>query len=177
MSTQPSTVTAPAPDLPPVLKANVSPNGSPNSSGHPETSHPQAGAHPRPSRTRTLLIGGLVLAVAGAGLAAYLLSMGPKAQRTDLILHTVKYEPVRLTVVERGALGSADNREVTCRVRAGTKATDLRMKWVIDDGAQVKAGERLMEIEDSALQDQLKAEKIVLDTARGAMVAAEENYK
>lgn len=64
-----------------------------------------------------------------------------------------------------------------CRVRAGTKATDLRIRWVIDDGAQVKQGERLMEIEDSALQDQLKAEKILLDQAKANSIAAEEAYK
>jgi multidrug efflux pump subunit AcrA (membrane-fusion protein) len=82
-----------------------------------------------------------------------------------------------LTVVERGALESADNREVTCRVRAGSKATALNIKWVIDDGAQVKAGDTLMEIDDSPLEDALKAEKILLDQAKAAWVAAEENYK
>jgi HlyD family secretion protein len=84
---------------------------------------------------------------------------------------------LQLTVVERGNLESADNREVHCRVRAGAKATDLRIRWVIEDGAQVKQGERLMEIEDSALQDQLKAQKISLDLARAAMIAAEQQYK
>src|SRR5205823_13227326 len=44
-------------------------------------------------------------------------------------------------------------------------------------GAEVKAGERLMEIDDSALQDQLKAEKIILDQARAAWIGAEETYK
>jgi HlyD family secretion protein len=34
-----------------------------------------------------------------------------------------------------------------------------------------------MEIDDSALQDAVKAEKIVLDQARAAWIAAEENYK
>lgn len=86
-------------------------------------------------------------------------------------------QPLNLTVVERGNLESADNREVHCRVRAGTKATDLRIRWVIDDGAQVKQGERLMEIEDSALQDQLKAQKIALDLARSGMIASEQQYK
>jgi HlyD family secretion protein len=115
-----------------------------------------------------------IVVVAGIG---YWITSPAKAQRTDLILEKVKLEPLQLTVVERGALESADNREVHCRVRAGTKATDLRIRWVIDDGAQVKQGERLMEIEDSALQDQLKAEKILLDQARAYWVAAEEQYK
>ncbi|HEX4590373.1 MAG TPA: hypothetical protein VH120_10620 [Gemmataceae bacterium] len=48
---------------------------------------------------------------------------------------------------------------------------------MIDDGAQVKAGDLLMEIDDSPLQDTLKAEKILLDQAKAAWVAADENYK
>jgi HlyD family secretion protein len=48
---------------------------------------------------------------------------------------------------------------------------------VIDDGAQVKAGDLLMDIDDSPLQDALKTEKIALDQAYAAWVGAEENYK
>ena len=111
------------------------------------------------------------------GIAAYAFTAGPKGPRADLILYKIHYEPLNLTVVERGALESADNREVTCRVRAGSKATALNIKWVIDDGAQVKAGDLLMEIDDSPLQDALKVEKIALDQAKAAWIAAEENYK
>lgn len=118
----------------------------------------------------------LALTVAG-GFAYWATTLGPKNVRGDLLLHKVRLEPMQLTVVERGTLESADNREVVCRVKAGTKTSTLNIKWVIDDGAQVKTGERLMEIDDSALQDQLKAEKIILDQARAAWVAAEENYK
>ncbi len=82
-----------------------------------------------------------------------------------------------LTVVERGALESADNRDVICRVRAGTKATNLTIKWVIDDGTLVKQGQLLVDIDDSALQDQLKVQKITLDTARANRTQTEENYK
>ncbi|MFO0807256.1 MAG: hypothetical protein U0746_01395 [Gemmataceae bacterium] len=158
-----------APNLPPVLLTQVSQNGSP----HPERSRPK-----RQSKLLPRLLVGLLFSLLATGaVVAYWLSLGPKGQRTDLIIHRVKFEPLRLTVVERGALESADNREVTCRVKAGTKASALSIKWVIDDGSQVKSGERLMEIDDSALQDALKAQKIVLDQARAAMIAAEESYK
>src|SRR5262245_48316520 len=110
MTSQPSTVTAPASDLPPVLTAGLNPNGtsspngsSPNGSPHPSPSHRPAKAK-RPSRLRYVLAGGVVAILAGAGITAYALTSGPKGPRADLILHTVRYEPLNLTVVERGAL-------------------------------------------------------------------------
>jgi multidrug efflux pump subunit AcrA (membrane-fusion protein) len=131
----------------------------------------------RKSKTKTILAGVLLLALAAGAVGGYYYTLAPKQQRADLILYTTRLEPMQLTVVERGTLESADNREVTCRVKAGTKTAALSIKWVIDDGAEVKAGERLVEIDDSALQDQLKAEKILLDQARSAWISSEEQFK
>jgi multidrug efflux pump subunit AcrA (membrane-fusion protein) len=174
MKHQVSTVTsppAPAPLLADGLPAALQANGSP----HPTPARP---TKPQAAKKKTrlyLIVGALVLAA--CGLAAYAITAGPKASRTDLIPYTVRFKPLNLTVVERGALESADNREVTCRVKAGSKATALNIKWVIDDGAQVKAGDLLMEVDDSPLEDAIKAEKILLDQARAAWVASEEQYK
>jgi len=173
----PPTATAPA-SLPPVLTSGVaaaatgsSSNGSPS-----HDPHRRPKSH-RSKFSRRLTLVGLIVGIVVLAGVGYWITSPAKAQRTDLILEAVKLQPLNLTVVERGNLESADNREVHCRVRAGTKATDLRIRWVIDDGAQVKQGERLMEIEDSALQDQLKAQKIVLDLARSSMIASEQEYK
>lgn len=117
------------------------------------------------------------LAALAISIGAVIWAKSPKAQRTDLLFHKIRREPLALTVVERGALESADNRDVTCRVRAGTKASNLTIKWVVDDGTLVKQGQLLIEIDDSALQDQLKAQKITLDTARANRTQTEENYK
>ncbi|HEY1376027.1 MAG TPA: hypothetical protein VGF55_04505, partial [Gemmataceae bacterium] len=170
-------VKTPVANLPPVLLTGDSPNGSasPNGVPHPGPTRP---AKPRRgNRLRYVLVGGFLALLVAAGIAGYAMTSGPKGPRPDLILYKTKYEPLNLTVVERGALESADNREVTCRVKAGSKATALNIKWVIDDGAQVKAGDPLMEIDDSPLVDALKAEKILYDQAKAAWIAAEENYK
>jgi len=163
----PTVLTAAAPVLPAADRTKPAWNGSP----HPARS---------PGRARRRLVNlaavGGFLALA-AGVAAYLYARTPAQQRTDLLFHTVRKEPMRLTVVERGALESADNRDVICRVKAGNKASNLTIKWVIEDGALVKQGQLLVEIEDTALQDQLKTQRIALDTARGNMIAAEEDYK
>jgi RND family efflux transporter MFP subunit len=99
--------------------------------------------------------------------------------RTDLITHTIRREKLELTIVERGALESAKNAEITCTVKSGTKGSSFSttIKSIIDDGSHVKAGDLLVELDDSGLLDQEKAQVIAVDQARLAKVQAEENLK
>jgi multidrug efflux pump subunit AcrA (membrane-fusion protein) len=100
-----------------------------------------------------------------------------KATRPDLILHTVKRENLEMTVVERGTLESSENREIVCRVKAGSRGSYAStIKWVIEDGKLVKKGQPIMILDSSALEDQHRAQKIVLGQAEAAMIAAEQNY-
>src|SRR5262249_41494146 len=47
----------------------------------------------------------------------------------------------------------------------------------LDDGSHVKKGDRLVDLDDSGLQEQLKTEKINLDKAEADKIQSEENYK
>lgn len=122
---------------------------------------------------------GLVAAVVLAFTGAWWAFAGLHTTRTDLITHTVRLEKLQQTIVERGALESAENRDVVCRVKAGTKnsTTATTIKWVIEDGTLVSAGQKLVELDDSGLQEQLKSQKIVVDQARASWIQADENYK
>jgi HlyD family secretion protein len=112
-----------------------------------------------------------------AGLLYYFTS-GSKANRPDLLLHTVKHENLDLTVVERGTLESADNRDVICHVKAGSKGNYAStIKWVIDDGTLVKKGQAIMTLDSSSLEDNYRAQKIAVDKAQADWVAAEQNFK
>lgn len=62
-----------------------------------------------------------------------------RSSHHDLLLHKVGFERLDLTIVERGQLESADNRDVVCRVKAKIpQSTASSIKWVIDDGSLVK---------------------------------------
>lgn len=124
-----------------------------------------------------MLLGGfLVAALATAGVL-YFTWGGTKANRPDLILHTVKTENLDLTVVERGTLESADNKDIICKVKAGSKGNyATTIKWVIDDGTLVKKGQLIMLLDSSSLEDQFRAQKIVLEEKHAALIAAESNY-
>ncbi len=111
--------------------------------------------------------------------ALFYVFMGRKSvDRPDLLLHTVKSEDIDLTVVERGAVESADNRDIICKVKAGSKGNyATTIKWVIDDGTLVRRGQPIMVLDSSALEDQFRAQKIKLDKAQAESVAAESQFK
>jgi multidrug resistance efflux pump len=127
-----------------------------------------------------LLAGGAGFLGLAALATGYLLIQDPFHQtRTDLVLHRVQYENLDLTIVERGALESGSNSDVFCRVKAGAKNSTVAttIKWVIDDGSLVKKGDLIVELDDSGLLEQLKTQKITVDTNNGNKIQAEEAYK
>jgi RND family efflux transporter MFP subunit len=187
MTSQPGSEVSPVPSSPEVTTLSVpEPKGLlaeakaavPNGQAKAFTTRlPQA--QRRSARTKFLLATGLLLLVAGAAAAAYMVMGKGRNLRTDLVTHTVKHEKLLLTIVERGALESENNNDIQARVKAGTKNSTVAttIKSVIDDGSHVKKGDLLVELDDSGLIEQLKSEKITLDTAEANKVQAEEAYK
>jgi HlyD family secretion protein len=102
-----------------------------------------------------------------------------RGHRADLVTHRVEYGRLELTIVERGALESANNADIVCRVKARSQQaqTSTSIKWVVDDGSHVKKGDLLVDLDDSGLLDQQTTEKIALDKAESDWLQAEENYK
>lgn len=117
----------------------------------------------------------MLLVLAGGGVLA--VKYGPQLlrnERADLLFHTVRPERLEVTVVERGQLEAAENKDVICQVKA-TKGGNFSttIKWVIDDGTHVKKGEKLIELDRSSLEDQERAQQIEVDKAKADVVTAE----
>ena len=122
-----------------------------------------------------LVVGGVVLA--GAGIAAAVLLNRKAPDNPAVLLHKVKREALNVNVTEKGTIESADNRDVVCKVRAGSKGFASTINWVIEDGARVEAGQLLMVLDDSALQDQSRAQRIVVDQANSAEITSKNQYE
>lgn len=140
-------------------------------SGGPSASRPGAGAKSKKLRI-WWIVGGIVLLGAAAGTTA-MLAGGSKTNRPDLLLHTVTLQSLDLTVVERGTLESVENKDVTCLVKAskgGNFATTI--KYVIDDGTYVRAGEHICDLDSAALDDQKSTQKIAVSNARANLIKA-----
>lgn len=86
----------------------------------------------------------------------------------DLLVSEVVEAPFDHTVVEQGEIESSSNTEVVCQIssRGGSGTAIL---WVIDEGTKVKAGDKLIELDSSNLEIELKEDRI-------EVITAEANY-
>jgi multidrug efflux pump subunit AcrA (membrane-fusion protein) len=138
---------------------------------------------PRPQgagkRHRAWLVGGV--AVAAAVVAVVLWRTGVLFARSPYTgpTWTVKREKLKLTIVARGNLEALENENVFCTVRSGTKGSTSStiIKWIIDEGTKVKKGDKLMELDSSGFQDQLKDKTKDVDKAYADKVTADEAVK
>jgi HlyD family secretion protein len=116
-----------------------------------------------------------VVVVAGAVLATVMRRGGrePYAGPT----WKVDRQKLQFTIVERGTLESAENSDIVCRVKAGTKGSTIAttIKWIVDDGTQVVKGQKLIELDDSGLYEQLKTQNNTVNQSRSAWISAKEN--
>src|SRR5215470_9675866 len=168
MKSEPATVASTPDSLPELDNPPGAENGSPS---------PRRSRLPRArglsNRVKILAAVAVALVVGTCAAAAYALLSGPRAaERPDLVRHKVKRERLELTIVERGALESAKNSDIYCRVKARTQGSTIatQIKSLIDDGSEVKGprpdnpnGDLLVELDDSGLLEQLKTQKITVD--------------
>ena len=169
---------APLPPLEPKPSRHPALADLPSLNGLATSDLPEIGEAPARKFPLLLVLAGGGLAVLATAALLYFLTGRSKADRPDLLLHTVKTENLDLTVVERGTLESADNRDVICRLKAGSKGNYAStIKWVIDDGTLVKKGQSIMVLDSSSLEDLYRAQKIQVDTKHADWVTAEQQYK
>src|SRR5262249_14437769 len=130
MQTLPATATPhphqqPQPAPPPTANPTAAPAlTGPNNSPHPAPSRPPK-ARRLGSGSKLLVALVLLLLVGGGSFAAWYFLGTKNGPRPDLLLHTVKPEKLQVTIVERGALESAENAEIVCRVKARTQGSTV----------------------------------------------------
>ena len=156
---------------PPSLLLPEDSNGSPN---HASTPLPRAKRWNW--RAKTLGISLAVLLLVGGG--AWLALAGMKPAHPELRTYTVHYDTLQVEIRERGQVESASNNDLICRIKPRTPDSPFStsIKWVIDEGSLVEKGQKLMELDASALEDQRKNYLIMVDEARSALVRARGEY-
>lgn len=128
----------------------------------------------RPSRWPrivAILVALGVLVVGGYFAAAYFL---PSTAAAGSAIKTVTVEKATLpiTVTESGTLESAKNLDIKCEIAGGTT-----ILWIVEDGKQVYKGDKLVELDSSALREQVTQQEIVVERARSTETQADKSLE
>ncbi|WP_164102216.1 efflux RND transporter periplasmic adaptor subunit [Candidatus Laterigemmans baculatus] len=117
-----------------------------------------------------------VASVAAGGYYYYQGSAEEGVRESELILQPVSRGRFDHVVLEQGEIESSSNTEIICEVesRGGAGTAIL---WVIDEGSRVEKGEKLVELDSSQLETELKQQKIIVSNAQAALSSAEATVK
>lgn len=159
---------------PPALPNNPPPL-APNSSPSPVPSRLPKGRR-WSQRGKFLIALLLLLVLSGVGTAGWYFFARKHSSWPDLVLQKVERKKLQITITDRGSLEPAENTYYACKVKAknpGQAATSIR--WVIDNGSPVKEGDKIMELDDSALRSQLTDQQIEVYKALETLKTNEMN--
>ncbi|WP_186775115.1 efflux RND transporter periplasmic adaptor subunit [Allorhodopirellula solitaria] len=129
--------------------------------------------HARRGGAKTILL--VVLAIlGGAGWYAY---DTYQTQQTlispdDLLISEVTQGSFDHTIVEQGEIESSSNTEVVCEIESRGN-TGTAILWVIDEGTHVRTGDKLVELDSSNLEIELKENRLEVITAEAAVATAD----
>jgi multidrug efflux pump subunit AcrA (membrane-fusion protein) len=108
----------------------------------------------------------------GGGYAWYRASSGGGESTANApLLQTVSRGPFDHIVLEEGEVESSSNIDVLCEVKTrGSAGTPIL--WVIDEGTYVKKGDKLVELDSSALETELQAQRILVSSAEATVISS-----
>ena len=94
----------------------------------------------------------------------------------DALFEQVVRKEFRLEIVEPGEIESAHNVDVLCEVKSRNSA-GVNILEIVPEGSQVKKGDFLVRLDDSALQKDLLTQRIDVHQAKALLVQAEADYE
>ncbi len=94
------------------------------------------------------------------------------ASDDDPLLHEVQKGPFDHIVLEQGEIESSSNNEVKCEVK-GRGGSGTPILTLITEGAIVKKGDKLCQLDSSALEQDAKNQRIVVSTVESNLISSE----
>lgn len=133
----------------------------------------QSGVHKRSGfRRMGIIVAAAVLLIAALG-GAYALTNGNASQSSDRTpTFTVEPGPLTISVTETGTIKSREQVVIKSRVEGRTTILSL-----VPEGARVKEGDLLIELDASDLRDQKVEQEIRVQNAEAAFIRSRENLE
>jgi len=79
-------------------------------------------------------------------------------------------------VTERGDVESSNNVEVKCQVPSKNSQGTM-IRWIIAEGAEVEEGDKLVELDDSALASELTKQQIIVNNTKALVTQADSTFR
>jgi multidrug efflux pump subunit AcrA (membrane-fusion protein) len=115
----------------------------------------------------------LLVVAAGVGAIAWFYLQRERVESTENILTREVFRgPYEHIVLEQGVVESSSSVEIRCEVKSQS-AGGTEILWVVDEGTHVKKGDKLCELDSSALEQDLVQQEIVCNTSAALVVQAE----
>jgi len=135
---------------------------------------PRLSFHRRGS-VKAILILVVALAACGLGGYAWWQSKGSgmySASKDEPILYEVRTGPFDHIVLEQGEIESSSNNEVKCEVK-GRGGSGTPILSLVAEGVYVKKGDKLCQLDSSALEQDVKNQRIVVSTSESNVINSE----
>ncbi|MDA0723290.1 MAG: HlyD family efflux transporter periplasmic adaptor subunit [Verrucomicrobia bacterium] len=118
------------------------------------------------------------LASGGAVVVAWWLLAGGESEEVlpEALFEQVVRKEFRLEIVEPGEIESAHNVDVLCEVKS-RNSVGVNILEIVPEGSQVKEGDFLVRLDDSALQKDLLTQRIDVHQAKAVLVQAEADVE
>ncbi len=133
--------------------------------------------HPRRTGSVVLFVVLILVLVAGAvGLVWYYFQQDTEDSAEQILTTAAFRGEFEHIVLEQGVVESSSNVEIKCEVKAAT-TSGTEIIWVIDEGTQVKKGDKLVDLKTSALEKEQVQQQIVCNTSNAAVIQAENTLR
>lgn len=153
---------------------NVAPTqSSEDSSSNGKPSGPQSKKSRGMGKFAVLGMAAMAVFLLGSTIVFFpgMVGYGSGSDASDASTQRVSRGRLLVTVTEDGNLESASNVEVRCQVAGGGTII-----WIIPDGSMVEAGQELVRLDQSAIEDQLNTQKIAYEKAVETKIQADEDF-
>ena len=122
------------------------------------------------------VVGGIVALVA-LPIGGWMYVVGPNSQEVEVITHQVSRGRFQHDVTEPGEIESSANVEIRCEVRSrGNGSGGTAIIEIVPEGTLVEEGDFLVKFDSSALESELLAQQIVVNTSKATVIQAQSLY-